>query len=144
MQKSTSRLRENLLALMEQHGWSQSELSRRSKVTQSTISRIINAVGRGPEWSTIEALAHALGVDPGELASGTPALESDAEIEVGLVDPGALLRAYISSRWFSLDQPNAEELRWLEQHPDVAWTGSAEPGPSLLHALLKRKRSQEQ
>jgi len=55
------RLAVNVRALREAKGWSQAELSERSKVPQSSI-HYIEAGSRRPRIDTLQSLATALGV----------------------------------------------------------------------------------
>ncbi len=49
------------------NGWSQSELSRRSGVSQAVISRLESGVTRAVNFRNLEKLARAIGCDPGYL-----------------------------------------------------------------------------
>lgn len=53
--------------LREMKGWSQAELSRRSGVPQSTISRLEARGTPSVDLGNLEKLAKALGCDPGYL-----------------------------------------------------------------------------
>ena len=53
--------------LRDAKGWSQSELARRAKVTQGTVSRIENDVVSSIDLEVFEKLARALGVHPAVL-----------------------------------------------------------------------------
>jgi putative transcriptional regulator len=59
----TLRLRD----LRRTRGWSQSELARRSGVSQSVISRLENGVTEAVSFENLERLAGALECDPGYL-----------------------------------------------------------------------------
>lgn len=59
----TLRLRD----LRHTRGWSQSELARRSGVSQSVISRLENGVIEAVSFENLERLATALECDPGYL-----------------------------------------------------------------------------
>jgi transcriptional regulator with XRE-family HTH domain len=71
---------ERLRALREAHGWNQSELSRRSGVSQGYIWQIENGLrGDNLGLNIIRRLAAALGVTADELApSGQEASPEDA------------------------------------------------------------------
>jgi DNA-binding Xre family transcriptional regulator len=53
--------------VLEQLGVSQSELARRSRVSLVTINRIHGNKTEGVSLSTLDKIAAALGVEPGEL-----------------------------------------------------------------------------
>ena len=55
-------------ALREQAGLNQPQLAARSGVLQSTISQLELGKVTDPRWSTVEALASALGTTPGVVA----------------------------------------------------------------------------
>lgn len=133
------KLRENLVRLRDERGWSQSELSRRSKVGQSTISRIESGGHGDSEWATIEALARALGVEPGALAGSTPPAAQAPTPTVGRIPIGTLLPVYIASDWYELDRPTHEEMRWLAGLGMITWTGSP-PTAGTVHVILDEYR----
>lgn len=56
-----------LAELLDERGISQSELARRSKVSLVTINSIANNRTAQVKLDTLEKLARALGVEPGEL-----------------------------------------------------------------------------
>ena len=49
------------------NGWSQSELSRRSGVSQAVISRLESGTTKSVNFKNLEKLASAMGCDPGYL-----------------------------------------------------------------------------
>lgn len=51
-----------MAAKMAEQGWSEGELSRRSKVPQPTVHRIITGESKSPRQSNIDSIAKALGV----------------------------------------------------------------------------------
>lgn len=145
MSTADETLRRNLIAALAARDWSQSELSRRSGIGQSTISRIISGKPqgagppRGSAWATVVSLAAALDIDPRELAGGEPEVANDEPPPTGVVVARDLISAYVSSRWFLRDRPTPEELQWLADYGEITWTGD-EPGPGVLSALLRRRR----
>ena len=64
---------------MGEHGWDQSELSRRSGVTTSQISRVINRESR-PGIDFCRKIAHALGVRDIDVARMAGLVDSEPEI----------------------------------------------------------------
>ena len=58
--------------LREAQGWSQSELARRSSLSQSAISRLESGESQGVGFDTLEKLAKALRCDPGYLIVKKP------------------------------------------------------------------------
>ena len=67
---------ETLRRLRLEHFFSQAELARRSGVHSLTITRL--ETGRtAPSTRTVRALAEALGVKPGELATPSEVAEAD-------------------------------------------------------------------
>jgi transcriptional regulator with XRE-family HTH domain len=67
---------ETLRRLRLEHFFSQAELARRSGVHALTITRL--ETGRtAPSTRTVRALAEALGVQPGELATPSEVAEAD-------------------------------------------------------------------
>ena len=58
--------------LREAQGWSQSELARRSSLSQSAISRLESGESQGVDFDTLEKLAKALRCDPGYLIVKKP------------------------------------------------------------------------
>jgi DNA-binding Xre family transcriptional regulator len=67
------RLAELLSRPPEEGGMSQSELARRSKVSLVTINSIANNRTRRVDLDTLDALAKALDVEPGDLLEREPA-----------------------------------------------------------------------
>ncbi|MBY5942802.1 LexA family transcriptional regulator [Halomonas sp. DP5N14-9] len=63
-------LGERLRRKLNELGWSEGELSRRSKVKQPTIHRIMSGQSKDPRQGNIEKLAFALGVDATWLRNG--------------------------------------------------------------------------
>lgn len=61
-----------LAAKLEQLGWSENELKRRTGVSQPTIHRIITGESQEPRQSNVEKLAKALGVTAQWLRHGGP------------------------------------------------------------------------
>ena len=72
----------HLRKVMKEGRWSQSELARRSGVSQAVISRLCREVRTNPGIETVNSLAETLGIDPFEL------LEKEEE-ESGLATAGA-------------------------------------------------------
>jgi phage repressor protein C with HTH and peptisase S24 domain len=66
-----------LAAKLEEFGWSEGELHRRSGVSQPTIHRIITGESQDPRQSNVEKIAKALGVTAYWLRHGGP---SDAGV----------------------------------------------------------------
>lgn len=58
--------------LREARGWSQSELAGRAGVSRLTVINIESGKSKGVDFSTLEGLAKALGVDAGYLVVTTP------------------------------------------------------------------------
>ena len=152
-------LRRNLRRLRDQRGWSQVTLEEKSGVSQSTISRIEGGSGGRTSQETIEALAAALNVPIDELLAPPPAGAATArataaeqgeakrgmkraeppDVQCGVVDMGELLRVYISSHWYTLDNPSADEMRWLASIGKFGWEG-APPTAETVHVLLEQFR----
>ena len=79
---------DRLRAARRRRGWSQTELARRSKISQSTIWRIENGVIPQPKMDVVIALAKALEVDLAELV---PAIASAKPQDEGVdIDDEAL------------------------------------------------------
>ena len=57
------------------NGWSQSELSRRSGVSQAVISRLESGTTKSVNFKNLEKLASAMGCDPGYLIVSSPGLK---------------------------------------------------------------------
>lgn len=64
-------LRENLIRIRKEKGWSQHDLSDKSGVEQSGISRIENGTSKTPHPDTIRKLAQALGRNEDALTQNT-------------------------------------------------------------------------
>jgi transcriptional regulator with XRE-family HTH domain len=65
-----------LLALLEEHGWTQEELASRAGITYNTVNRILNGRSLEPQTTTKTKIAQAFGLKPWEV-EGRPAPESD-------------------------------------------------------------------
>jgi transcriptional regulator with XRE-family HTH domain len=134
-------LRENLIRLRDERGWSQTELARRAKLGQSTVSRIEAGKRTDVGWDTITALARALGVDPVDLAGGQPGLvgEAPAVPRVRRIMAGDLLQPYLLSGHAEEDKPTGEELRWLA---GLGWimVDATLPLDVIAHALIDEHR----
>jgi transcriptional regulator with XRE-family HTH domain len=71
------RFASNMKALRAERGWSQEDLSRRSRLHTTAISKIERA-DRAPRFQTIVTLAEAFEVPAGRLLQGIPEPASDA------------------------------------------------------------------
>jgi transcriptional regulator with XRE-family HTH domain len=63
-------------ALRERQGVGQAELARRAGVSVAHLNKL-EAGNKAPNLTTLEALAHALGVKVGDLFAGEPASKAD-------------------------------------------------------------------
>ncbi|SDO28940.1 Peptidase S24-like [Halomonas shengliensis] len=66
-------IRTRLRRLMDDQGYSENELSRRSGVPQPTINRILSGESRSPRGSNVDKISKALGVAPSFLTHGVSA-----------------------------------------------------------------------
>ncbi len=71
LEQDTEGLAERVFGLRAQRGWSQVELSRRSGVTQATISSLEGA-RRVPTLPTLRKISKAFGISVRELLSEKP------------------------------------------------------------------------
>jgi repressor LexA len=76
-----------LKQLRRVNGWSQSELSRRSGVSQAVISRLESGTTKSVNFKNLEKLAGAMGCDPGYLIVAKPLpLGNRAKSKRALID----------------------------------------------------------
>jgi transcriptional regulator with XRE-family HTH domain len=66
-----------LVELLEERGWSQGELARRTGLTRSAISQLVQGATE-PSLATIRKLAAALDLAEGDIIDGTEAPARDA------------------------------------------------------------------
>jgi transcriptional regulator with XRE-family HTH domain len=71
--------------LLRQKGWSEGELSRRSRVPQPTIHRIITGESQEPKRSTLEKIARGLGVAYEDLFLAAPDELSEKAAEFAML-----------------------------------------------------------
>lgn len=71
-------LADMLLSELEERGWTQAELAKRSGITPAQISRIISGQ-RGAETKTLVAIANALKMPPDTLLHAAELLPPDVE-----------------------------------------------------------------
>ena len=60
---------QNICRMRKAHGWSQSELGRRAKLSESQVFRLEHGINR-MSTTTFFSLCHALGCTPKELLQG--------------------------------------------------------------------------
>jgi len=85
--KSAVAFPDNLRRIRLAHFLSQAELARRSGVHALTVTRLES--GRtAPSTRTVRALAEALGIQPGELATPQEVAESDRRLKQRSGQPG--------------------------------------------------------
>ena len=75
-----------LAAKLEELGWSENELKRRTGVSQPTIHRIITGESQDPRQGNVEKLAKALGVSAHWLRHGGP-IDVSAKEALGTCEP---------------------------------------------------------
>lgn len=61
-------VRERVIALMEERGWTQTDVARAADLASSTVSRFLD--GAEARRSTLSAFERAFGLRPGELSGG--------------------------------------------------------------------------
>jgi transcriptional regulator with XRE-family HTH domain len=85
--ESTVAFPDNLRRIRLAHFLSQAELARRSGVHALTVTRLES--GRtAPSTRTVRALADALGIQPGELATPEEVAEADRRLKQRSAEPG--------------------------------------------------------
>lgn len=67
MEKALEVICENIKTLRQKRGYSQEKLADLAKVHSHTIKRLEQKLGT-PNWSTVQLIAEALGVNPFKLA----------------------------------------------------------------------------
>jgi DNA-binding Xre family transcriptional regulator len=70
-----------IAAMMRARGWTEGELSRRARVTQPTIHRIITGESKEPRRSNLERIARALGCSIDDLYDPRAALDSTSGLD---------------------------------------------------------------
>lgn len=106
-----------LLSELASRGWSNSELARRSGVTPSAMSRLINRQTQ-PSWETCLGIAKALGYPPEQVlrksgllpeltGQDDQAIQEVREVMRGLTDTGR--RQVLSFALFVLQQEQRDE-----------------------------------
>lgn len=86
-------------------GISQNELSKRSKVPQPTISRILKGDGKkGPETATLVALSRALGVDFNWLQQGIGSKHGGAGGDAPAITEVAPSKPEFRRHWLSPEE----------------------------------------
>lgn len=118
-------LGERLKGVMQDHGWSEGELSRRSGLKQPTIHRIISGESKDPRQGNIEKLAFALNVDATWLRSGKGESERQASNVAPVQNKDNVYRYPVVSwvaagQWseaISLYEPGAEHLFETSDYP---------------------------
>jgi len=70
------RIAERVASKMEELGWSEGELGRRSGVPQPTVHRILSGESQNPRQANVEKIAKALGVTAAWLWSGLATAET--------------------------------------------------------------------
>lgn len=126
-----------LAAKLEELGWSENELKRRTGVSQPTIHRIITGESQDPRQSNVEKLAKALGVSAHWLRHGGPTevsvKESGARYEPN-VEPGPEITSpYRAVKIVGTAQMGAEGY-WhaLDEGDGVVDIPSRDPGAYAL------------
>jgi transcriptional regulator with XRE-family HTH domain len=116
---------------------SQAELSRRSRVPQPTINRILKGQGKkGPETATLVALANALGVEVKWLQQGVgPQSENQPDAEA----PAKIVSVESKSPRFLLHWLSEEETEVLAEFRSM--TKENQRLTRLFTRRLKRDRS---
>lgn len=80
------------MELLEERGWSQGELARRTALTRSAISQLCQG-STEPSLSTIRKLAVAFDITEGDIIDGTHAPDSPDEGATALTPLGAVRAA---------------------------------------------------
>ena len=137
-------LAERLTELREAAGLTQVELARRAGVSKSLISRLERGDRTGMHHDTALKIARALGVDvsafdvdgpaAGRLRAANAVEEPFPEEPWRMADPAELLRAYVESDWWEVDQPTHEEMRFLSRMP-IPYKRDP-PDADAMHAIL--------
>jgi transcriptional regulator with XRE-family HTH domain len=68
-------------AMMRAKGWSEGELSRRARIPQPTIHRIITGESKEPRRSNLERIARAFGCSIDDLYDPRAALDSSSQLD---------------------------------------------------------------
>jgi len=144
------KLRERVIALLQERGWSQTKLAQKARLSPSTISKLIKGERRDYDWKTVESLAMALGVGTFDLtgerppgvaeAPGEYAVARNDQVAVGRTEAAELLRLYVASPHFLEDNPTADELQWLAGLGMLVWTGSP-PTAKTVSVILEQRRA---
>jgi transcriptional regulator with XRE-family HTH domain len=126
-------LRANVTRLRKERGLSQHKLAALAGISRSTIAAIELGRYRSADTATVEALAKALGVEPGTLLRPDP--------ERAPIAP--FVNDFIASPWAQAVKPTDEELDWLRGLPEVVWFGSRPTAESFARILLWRRETEK-
>jgi transcriptional regulator with XRE-family HTH domain len=122
-----STLGDNLRRLRLLREWSQEELAERSGVHRTIIGKVEAGLQEGASTDTIDALARALGVLPGDLVN--PLGESPITELIPELEQSRMLMPPLSDN----------ERAWLLSLPRAVWIGREPNAASLFHMVQARR-----
>jgi transcriptional regulator with XRE-family HTH domain len=129
MKLQTNVLRDFILFVKQRHGWSESEIARRTNLSQSAISKIVVGGGvRRPDLETYRALCGTLAADWGQFLRTNPKHAQEVAEAFFWAVPGVMLSPINRT-----EDPEAAEAAALLD--DILSNCSAEARTLLLTVL---------
>lgn len=130
--QNLSKLALNLRLFRDRLGWTQSALSERADISQSSIASLEIDRWKNPRLYPLMNIADAFGISLDEL--------------LGRLLPGSstekLLTEYMQSAWHKSVPATAEDLDWIRRLPPATWAGKR-PTARDVARLIEWRRDME-